>query len=521
MPLGKELLRERFSSDPDKYYRVRLFDELGFVRKKCPKCGSFFWTLDQNRVLCGDPTCQPYEFLGNPATAKAFDYITGWKTIERFFKKNGHESIPRYPVVCRWRPDLYFTIASIVDFQRIESGKVVFEFPANPLIVPQMCLRFSDIANVGITGRHLTSFCMVGQQALANSKGYWKDKCIDLDFELLNSEFGIKKEEIVFKEDVWLGPGAFGYSLEYFVRGAELGNAVFTAFEGTPDNFKEYDEKVIDMGLGFDRIVWLSQGTFNCYESVFRPVLDKLRTENGISLEVDHSLDDYFRLAGSLDIDQFKGVVEDYSDLAKRLRMPEPLFRSKIRQIQGIYSIVDHARTLLFAISDGMLPGNVGGGYNLRVILRRALDFIGELHLDIELDDLARWHAEFLKPMYPELMEHEEDVRTILEVEKKKYSNTKERSSKIVENLRKRNAKLTSEELVQFYDSEGITPEFLKASGLEISTPPDFYGKITSRHMDDPKESEIESKQEEKARTFMLTTSLPDKPNLLPRQGSI
>jgi alanyl-tRNA synthetase len=509
LPLGKELLRERFSSDPDKYYRVRLFDELGFVRKKCPKCGLFFWTLDQNRVLCGDPTCQPYEFLGNPATAKAFDYITGWKTIERFFKKNGHESIPRYPVVCRWRPDLFFTIASIVDFQRIESGKVVFEFPANPLVVPQMCLRFSDIANVGITGRHLTSFCMVGQQALANSKGYWKDKCIDLDFELLNSEFGIKKEEIVFKEDVWLGPGAFGYSLEYFVRGAELGNAVFTAYEGTPDNFKEYDEKVIDMGMGFDRLVWLSQGTFNCYESVFRPVLEKLRTENGISLEVDHSLDEYFRLAGSLDIDQFKGVVEDYADLAKRLKMPEPLFRSKIRQIQGIYSIVDHARTLLFAISDGMLPGNVGGGYNLRVILRRALDFISELNLDIELDDLARWHAEFLKPMYPELIEHEEDVRTILEVEKKKYSNTKERSSKIVDNLGKRNSKLTPEELVQFYESDGITPEFLRASGLEISTPPDFYGKITSRHMDDPKESEIESKQEEKVQAFRLTTISP------------
>ena len=123
-------------------------------------------------------------------------------------------------------------------------------------------------------------------------------------------------------------------------------------------------------------------------------------------------------------------------------KMPEPLFRSKIRQIQGIYSIVDHARTLLFAISDGMLPGNVGGGYNLRVILRRALDFINELNLDVEIDDLARWHAEFLKPIYPELTEHEDDVRTILEVEKKKYSNTKERSSKVVENLRKRNSKL-------------------------------------------------------------------------------
>ncbi|HXQ91847.1 MAG TPA: alanine--tRNA ligase, partial [Nitrososphaerales archaeon] len=498
-----------FSADPDKYYRVRLFDELGFIRKKCPYCGSFFWTIDQARLSCPDQPCQQYEFLGNPATAQKFDYVTCWKKIERFFQKNGHESIPRYPVVCRWRPDLYFTIASIVDFQRIESGKVVFAFPANPLIIPQMCLRFSDIGNVGITGRHLTSFCMVGQQAVANPKGYWKDRCIDLDFELLNSEFGISKEEIVFKEDVWLGPGAFGYSLEYFVRGLELGNAVFTAYEGSPENYKEFDEKVIDMGAGLNRLVWLSQGTFNCYESVFPTILDKLRAKNGLNKEVDHSLDEYFKLAGSLDIDQFKGVVEDYSDLSKQLKIPEPVLRSKIRQIQGIYSIVDHTRTLLFAISDGMLPGNVGGGYNLRVILRRALDFIHELNLNVEIEELARWHAEFLKPMYPELLEHEDDVGTILDVEKKKYSNTKQRASKIVENLRKRNSKLGSDELLQLYDSEGITPEFLKASHLEITTPPDFYDKITSRHMTGPKESEIETSKQEKNHTFELRTTSP------------
>ena len=48
----------------------------------------------------------------------------------------------------------------------------------------------------------------------------------------------------------------------------------------------------------------------------------------------------------------------------------------------GIYSIAEHARSLLFAISDGMLPSNVGGGYNLRVILRRALSFIEEFGWD-------------------------------------------------------------------------------------------------------------------------------------------
>jgi len=509
LPIGKELLRERFSAEPDKYYRVQLFDELGFERKKCSSCGSYFWTLDSEREVCPDQPCQQYEFLGNPPTSKRFDYVRGWKTIESFFRRNGHESIARYPVVCRWRPDLYFTIASIVDFQRIESGKVVFDFPANPLIVPQMCLRFSDIANVGVTGRHLTSFCMVGQQALANSTGYWKDRCIDLDFRLLTSEFGIPKEEITFVEDVWLGPGAFGYSLEYFVRGLELGNAVFTAYEGTPENYKEYDEKVIDMGAGLERLVWLSQGTYNCYDSVFPTVLRKMKEKSGLELKPDETLNEYFRLAGSLDIDQFRGVIGDYSDLARKLGISEPTLKTKIREIQGVYSIVDHTRTLLFAIADGMLPGNVGGGYNLRVILRRALDFIAELKLEVDLDELTLWHSEDLKNMYPELLEHEKEVRTILDVEKRKYAVTRERSSKIVDRLRSRKTSVGEEELTKLYDSDGITPEYLRASGLDVSSPPDFYSKITARHSDDSGETEKMILGEKGIPGFNLKTTFP------------
>lgn len=510
MPIGKDLLRERFSADPDKYYRVKLFDELGFLRRKCLSCGNYFWTLDSGRTLCPDKPCQQYDFLGKSPAAKKFDYVSAWKAIESFFKKNGHESVPRYPVVCRWRPDLYFTIASIVDFQRIEAGKVVFDFPSNPLIVPQMCLRFSDIANVGITGRHGTSFCMIGQQALANSEGYWKDRCIELDYEMLTSVLGIPKEEITFVEDVWLGPGAFGYSLEFYVRGLELGNAVFTAYEGTPESYKEYAEKVIDMGAGLERLVWLSQGTFNAYDAIFPYVLQKLQEKSGKIVGGDRSLDNYYRLAGSLDVDRFKGVIQDYSDLAKQLGMEEADLRSKIRQLQGVYSVVDHSLTLLLAIADGMLPGNVGGGYNLRVILRRALDFIDEFNLNVGLDDLTLWHSEFLKEMYPELREHENEVRTILDVEKKKYSASKERSIKIVERLKKGNKTVGEDELVQLYDSDGITPEFVKTQGLKISLSPEFYSKITSRHSDDA--AETEKLLEEGTRSpagFELKTSLP------------
>ena len=146
----KEILL-KFSTDPERYYKVKLFENEGFERKSCATCKRFYWTVDENRVNCPDHSDDTYSFIGNPPTKKRFDYTQAWKEVESFFVKNGHTSVNRYPVVCRWRDDLYFTIASIVDFQRVMGSKVTFEFPANPLVVPQTCLRFKDLENVGVT----------------------------------------------------------------------------------------------------------------------------------------------------------------------------------------------------------------------------------------------------------------------------------------------------------------------------------------------------------------------------------
>ena len=114
-----------------------------------------------NDLCC--PDHENYSFIGNPPTSKRLSYTQSWEETRKYFEENGHTTVNRYPVVCRWREDLYYTIASIVDFQRIIENKVMFELPHNPLVVPQMCLRFNDIENVGVSGRHYTSFCMVGQ----------------------------------------------------------------------------------------------------------------------------------------------------------------------------------------------------------------------------------------------------------------------------------------------------------------------------------------------------------------------
>ncbi|MEE9585804.1 MAG: alanine--tRNA ligase [Nitrososphaerales archaeon] len=478
----KDALKAKFSANPKKYYEVELFTKEGFIRKKCPKCGRYFWTLNPDREVCPEPPCQHYDFLGNPPTNRRLDYIDAWRQIESFFVKNGHTSIKRYPVVCRWRPDLYFTVASIVDFQRIEGGEIVFDLPANPLIVPQTCLRFNDIQNVGVSGKHYSSFCMIGQHSILDGEGYWKDRCIELDFQLLTGPFGIKPEEVIFTEDVWIGYGAFGYSLEYNVRGLELGNAVFTEFKGTPSDYKIMSEKVIDMGAGLERFTWITQGTPTSYDAVFGPIIKRMKVRCNIEYNPEFYLR-YARIAGMLNLDEIPSLAAAKAQVAGELGISEDELHNQTAGLEAVYILADHVRTLVFAIADGGLPSNVGGGYNLRVILRRALSYLDKFGWDITLEEVANWHIDYLAGIYPELTEHVDEVATILKVEERRYRNTLERTGRIVSNIAKRGRTPGEDELIQLYDSEGITPDMLKEQGLTIEVPSEFYAKVTERHM--------------------------------------
>jgi len=478
----KQALKARFSADYKRYYLVDLFRREGFVRKKCENCGKFFWTLDGDRKRCDDQPCSPYSFIGDPPTSKRFGYVDTWKQVESFFARNGHTIVKRYPVVSRWRPDLYFTVASIIDFQRIEGGKVVFELPANPLVVPQMSLRFNDTVTVGVNGRHGTSFCMIGQTALANKEGYWKDKCIDLDFKLLTKTFSIPKEEISFIEKVWLGYGAFGYSLEYFVRGLETGNAVFTAFEGTPEKYVPLKEGVVDMGAGLERLTWLSQVTPTAYDAYFSEVLKKMKEEN--RLEYDEALfRRYSAFAGDINLDEYKNLDEARQIIARSLNTDLASITKQFGALEAMYAIADHSRTLLFAIADGMLPSNSGGGYNLRMIFRRARNFINYYGFKLDIPTIVNWHIDQLRGMYPELEGHRSDVAEVLGVEESRFNSSSERVSKIVSSISSEAKPLNTDDLIRLYDSDGVTPEQLIEAGAKVSMPEDFYEKVQAKHL--------------------------------------
>ncbi len=488
--MDKSQILAKFSSEPDRYYKVALFENEGFKRKSCSKCRRYFWVLDGRQNFCPDHIENSYSFIGDPPTKKRFDYTQAWKEVESFFVNNGHRSVSRYPVVCRWRDDLYFTIASIVDFQRVMGSKVVFEFPANPLVVPQTCLRFKDVENVGVTGRHFSSFCMIGQHSIPNSQGYWKDRCVELDFRLLTEKFGINKEEIVFVEDVWAGGGSFGSSLEYFVRGLELGNAVFTEFQGDLENYSVLDQKIIDMGAGLERFAWITMGTPTAYDCCFGPITRYMIEKIGLDVNSD-IVSKYFRAIAKT-LSESENLAIARKSAATLAGIDNAKMDKAISPLEGIYLISDHLRTLMFAISDGALPSNVGGGYNLRMILRRTLATMDRFGWNFDLNDLIDLHVDYLRSTYPELEGARNDVKTIIGIEKERYKESRVRMTNIASTFRTQNKKLTVDDLIRLYESDGITPDFLKETGIISEIPPTFYEKLSDLHQSEKTEKVVQ-----------------------------
>lgn len=158
------------------------------------------------------------------------------------------------------------------------------------MICPQFCVRFNDLDNIGLTGRHYSGFIMLGIQVfnLPGSYKFFKEECVDFNLRWLINELQIDPNDITLIEDVWAGGGNLGPSVEYFINGLELGNMVFMQYKTFPDGSREeLPVKVIDVGIGLERIPWLVNGTPTSYMDVFRSAFEWLREILDIDVHVD------------------------------------------------------------------------------------------------------------------------------------------------------------------------------------------------------------------------------------------
>ena len=491
-----------FWKDPEKYYATAVLKSEGFHRMYCSACSRPFWNTDAKRKVCGDPSCAPGEsfaFIGKTPAKRSLTYIETWKEFSTMFKKFGYTSVKRYPVVARWNPTADFTIASISAFQPyVISGEI--NPPANPLVIPQFCLRFGDIDNVGITQSHMTGFVMIGQHMFVPPEKWDQNQVFRDIFAWLKDGLLIPVEEITFHEDAWAGGGNLGCCMEFFSRGCEIGNQVYMLYEQTektPAGIKDLNLKVLDMGMGMERSAWFSQGSSTIYDATFPATLKKLFAKTGVKIDKG-LMKSYVPHAGRLNVDEVEHMDAAWNEVARRVGIPVNDLREAILPLSGVYSIAEHARSLLFALNDGALPSNVGGGYNLRVLARRALSFIEHYKWNIRLSEVCRWHAAELKPLFPELSKHLDDVEKILEVEKAKYEAGRQKSRHIVERIAGED--VSPGRLIELYDSQGITPELIeeeaKKKGRVVKIPENFYALVAQKHEgeNEIKKNEIKNK---------------------------
>ena len=478
---------------------IPFWEEAGFIRRTCRVTEQFFWTRDANRETCGDSVEDPYTFIGKPII-EGFPMRgkelkdTMREMFLNFFEQRDHERVAPYPVIARWRDDIHLTIASIADFQpHVTSGTV--PPPANPLGISQPCIRLTDVAAVGRSGRHLSTFEMMAHHAFNRPKDgdvvYWIDQCVRYCDEMLCEHLGIDPAEITYLENPWSGGGNAGPALEVIVGGLELATLVFMNLEEHDSGdveikglrYREMDLQIIDTGYGLERFCWAAAGTPTIYEAIYPESIDWLKSlagfdemvsGMGLSAETDVLLGELSRLAGILNIDVGTDVDSLYSILSQRLvdsgldvsveelkRLTEPL--------SGIYAIPDHMHAICNMLGDGLVPSNAKAGYLVRMLSRRVCRMKADLGLDVSLAELAAHHIDTHLD-YSGFVQSREGTLAILSLEEQRYH----------EMLRKGEAAVRTALRDLPHDSKEAPDEILFRLAEERGLNPDMVASIAN-----------------------------------------
>ena len=480
---------------------IPYWEESGHVCKTCRVTGARFWTRDTSRTTCGDSTEDPYTFIGNP-TIDGFPMRgkplkdTMREAFLRFFEERGHTRVEPYPIIARWRDDIHLTIASIADFQpHVTSGQV--PPPANPLGISQPCIRLTDVAAVGRSGRHLSTFEMMAHHAFNRPKDedvvYWIDQCVRYCDEMLVESFGIRPEDLTYVENPWSGGGNAGPALEVIVGGLELATLVFMNLEESEDGdieikglrYKEMDLQIIDTGYGLERFCWAAAGTPTIYEAIYPESVawlkqlcgfDSMASSLNLGVEMDALLGELSRLAGILNIDVGTDVQALYDKLVERLsesgidlsvdqlkRVTEPL--------SSIYAIPDHMHALCNMLGDGLVPSNAKAGYLARMLARRVCRMKDDIGASVSLAELGAHHMDTHLDMSC-FVQSTEGVLRILELEEARYYEMLRKGEAAVRTalkaLPKDALEVPDKTLFRLSEERGLNPEMTVSIAREL-----------------------------------------------------
>ena len=474
----------------EKELAIDYFREHGYRRYKCKKCGAYFWSKVP-RDTCTEAPCGEYTFLTDPIFGKKYTVEEMREAFISFFEKRGHTRLKRYPVVARWRDDVFLVNASIYDFQpHVTSGEV--PPPANPLVISQPCIRMVDVDSVGRTGRHLTGFEMMAHHAFnyPDKFIYWKDETVKYALEFIES-LGGDSEGVVFKEKPWIGGGNAGASFEVIVGGLELATLVFMNLKEDPNGdielngtrYSEMPVKVVDTGYGLERFVWASQGTPTIYDAIYPEMIEKLMDLVGLTRgeKEDRILKSFALLSPKIEHENADLLI---SEVLKHASATREEYEKFIIPLQKIYAVADYSRSLAFMLTDGIVPSNAQAGYLARLLIRRTLKLLDDLDNPISLIELVEMHINRFSDIMDTSMIP--IVREMLELEEERYRKTLSKGKEIVKRLLKKKKTLDTDDLILLYDSHGLLPDIVKSvakeMGVEIQIPENFHALVAKRH---------------------------------------
>src|SRR4030081_3891920 len=404
-------------------------------------------------------------------------------TFLKFFADNGHEIVPSSPLVPRNDPTLMFTNAGMVQFKNVFTG--IEKRTYQRAVTSQKCVRaggkHNDLDNVGYTARHHTFFEMLGNFSFGD---YFKDRAIELAWNLITKEFGLPKDKLtatVYVDDdeaFGLWKKIAGLPDSRIIRIAGSDNFWQMGDTGPcgpcSEIFYDHGDKIWGGPPGSpeqdgDRFIEIWNLVFMQFDQVApgqRNPLPKPSIDTGAGLErvaavLQGKHDNY-------DIDLFVALIRAIADLTGA----DPNGQQKA----SLRVIADHLRASSFLIADGVLPSNEGRGYVLRRIMRRAMRHAQLLGAEEPL--MWRLVPTLVREMgqaYQELIRAETLIAETLKLEETRFRKTLERGLAILDDETKSLKKgdmFDGDTAFTLYDTYGfpldLTQDALRNRGIGV-----------------------------------------------------
>ena len=409
------------------------------------------------------------------------------KLYLNYFKDKHQHTIVESSSLVPDNPTVLLTTAGMLQFLPIFLGIVKSPYEPARATSCQKCARAggkdSDIENVGRTPRHHTFFEMLGNFSFGD---YYKKEIIPWAWEFVTEVLKLDKDRLwitIFetddeayeiwrsvgvpaerikrkgkKDNFWGPPGASGscgpcseihYDLgeQYKCddprgcgidtcecdRWVEIWNLVFTElYQDEEGNQSPLDSKNVDTGMGLERITMVCQGVASTFETdLLRPILDKVCEMSGVPYK-----------------------KSEKTDISLRI-------------------ITDHARCVTFLISDGVIPGNEGRSYVLRMILRRALRHGKILGMDLPfLYKLVDVVVDNYGEAYPDLVKNKAKIIDTIKKEEERFNKTLDRGYKLLDEFIVNKKDIDGENAFKLYDTYGfpleLTKEIAEENGLKV-----------------------------------------------------